>query len=357
MEGDWMIMKMKAALMYGPNDIRVEEVDKPECPVDGLLIKVMAVGLCGSDIRNLTSDSRKGDYPFIYGHEIVGVVDEIGAKEKKYKIGDRLFLFPGTYCMECDECISGHSENCSNKEVAKLAGTGGFAQYVAVKGEKIRRGGIYEIPHDVTFEAASLGEPLTSVFACMENVKVGYPDTLVIIGAGPIGCFMAQLAKIRGAQKVIMIDLNENRLEMSKAFGVDISINSSNEDPIESVRKLTNGKGADKVISATPANSTQTQSIHMVKKGGLVVFFGGVPKGSMTELDCNLIHYNNIWIKGHFGASYSQSKRAFQLAVSPTFPTEKFITHILPLERIQEGIQLTKTGEAIKVVLHPWDDR
>ena len=349
-------MKMKAALMYGPNDIRIEETEKPKCPQDGLIIKIMSVGLCGSDIRNLTTDSRKGNYPFIYGHEIVGYVDETGPDQTKYKVGDRLFLFPGTYCMECDECISGHSENCSNKEVSSLAGTGGFAQYVAVKGEKIRRGGIYEIPEDVSFDAASLGENITSVFACLENVKGGYPDTLVIIGAGPIGCFMAQLAKFRGAQKVIMLDLNDSRLEMAKKFGVDITVNSSKEDPIEAVKKLTDGKGADKVISATPVNATQTQSIHMVKKGGLVVFFGGVPKGSMTELDCNLIHYNNIWIKGHFGASYSQSKRAFQLAISPTFPTEKFITHILPLDKINEGIKLTRTGEAIKVVLHPWDE-
>lgn len=348
-------MEMKAALMYGPNDIRVEMIEKPACPTDGLILKIMAVGLCGSDIRNLTSDSRKGNYPFIYGHEIVGVVDEIGPEQTKYKVGDRLYLFPGTYCMECDECISGHSENCSNHEVAHLAGTGGFAQYIAVKGEKVRRGGIYYIPEDVTYEAASLGEPLTSVYACLDNCKVGYPDTLVIIGAGPIGCFMAQLAKLRGAQKVIMIDLNDSRLEMAKQFGVDETINSINIDPIAEVLRLTNGKGADKVISATPANATQTQSIHMVKKGGLVVFFGGVPKGSMTELDCNLIHYNNIWIKGHFGASYIQSKKAFELAINPAFPTEKFITHILPLDKINEGIQLTRTGEAIKVVLHPWD--
>lgn len=351
-----MAEKMKAALMYGPNDIRVEMTDKPECPKDGMILKIMSVGLCGSDIRNLTTDSRKGAYPFIYGHEIVGIVDEVGAEETKYQVGQRLFLFPGTYCMECDECISGHSENCSNTEIAFIAGTGGFAQYVAVKGEKIRRGGIYEIPDDVSFDAASLGEPLTSVYACLDNVKVGYPDTLVIIGAGPIGCFMAQLAKIRGAQRVIMIDLNEHRLEMAKQFGVDDIIDSSKVDPIETVKKLTNGKGADKVISATPANATQTQSIHMVKKGGLVVFFGGVPKGSMTELDCNLIHYNNIWIKGHFGASYSQSKQAFKLAISPNFPTEKFITHILPLDKINEGIHLTRAGEAIKVVLHPWDE-
>jgi len=348
-------MKMKAALMYGPNDIRVEEIDKPICPEDGLILKIMSVGLCGSDIRNLTTDSRKGNYPFVFGHEIVGIVDEIGPKQTTYKLGARLFLFPGTYCMECDECVSGHSENCSNTEVAKLAGTGGFAQFVSVSGEKIRRGAIYEVPDDVSFDAASLGEPLTSVFACLENVKVGYPDTLVIIGAGPIGCFMSQLAKIRGAQKIIMIDINDTRLEMAKEFGVDITINGSNEDSIEAVRRLTQGKGADKVISATPVNATQTQSIHMVKKGGIVVFFGGVPKGSMTELDCNLIHYDNIWIKGHFGASYNQSKRAYQLAISPDFPTEKFITHRLPLDRINDGINLTKTGDAIKVVLHPWD--
>jgi len=348
-------MKMKAALMYGPNDIRVESIDKPACPEDGLILKIMAVGLCGSDIRNLTTDSRKGNYPFVYGHEIVGVVDEVGSKEEKYSVGQRLFLFPGTYCMECDECISGHSENCENEEVAKLAGTGGFAQFIAVKGEKIRRGGIYEIPDDVSFNAASLGEPLTSVFACLENVNVGYPDTLVIIGAGPIGDFMAQLAKIRGAQKVIMIDISQTRLDMAKQFGVDVIINSSEVDPIQEVLKLTNGKGADKVISATPANATQAQALYMVRKGGLVVFFGGVPKGSTTALDTNLIHYNNIWIKGHFGASYSQSKRAFQLAISPSFPTEKFITHVLPLDEINHGIELTRSGEAIKVVLHPWE--
>ena len=224
---------------------------------------------------------------------------------------------------------------------------------MAVSAKKIELGGIYPIPDNVSFEAASLGEPLTSVYACEENIGVGYSDTLVIIGAGPIGCFMAQLAKIRGAQKVIMIDINQTRLDMSLNFGVDTVINSAKEAPIEAVKRLTGGKGADKVISANPANSAQAQSIFMVKKGGLVVFFGGVPKGSMTELDTNYIHYNNIWIKGHFGASYMQSKKAYVLAISDTFPTEKFITHRLPLDQINEGIELTRSGEAIKVVLFP----
>ncbi len=347
--------KMKAALMYGPDDIRVEMTEKPECPADGLILKIMAVGLCGSDIRNLTSDSRKGDYPFIYGHEIVGIVDEIGAEQVKYEVGDRLFLFPGTYCMECEDCISGHSENCTNVEHG-LAGTGGFAQYVAVSGRKIALGGVYLIPDGKSFEAASLGEPLTSVYACEENIGVGCQDVLVIVGAGPIGCFMSQLAKLRGAKEVIMIDINERRLEKARDFGVDHIINSAVTDPVAAVKELTDGRGADKVISANPSNDAQAQSIFMVRRGGIVVFFGGVPKGSLTELDTNYIHYNNIWIKGHFGASYMQSMRAYELAISDAFQAEKFITHRLPLDQINEGIALTRSGEAIKVVLLPFEE-
>lgn len=347
-----MAATMKAAVMYGPNDIRVEDTAKPECPKDGMIIKIMAVGLCGSDIRNLTSDSRKGAYPFIYGHEIVGVVDEVGPETTKYKVGDRLYLFPGTYCMECDNCISGHSENCENEHVAKLAGTGGFAQYIAVGAEKIKYGGIYRIPDGIKYEAASLGEPLTSVYACEDNIEVGYNDVIVIVGAGPIGCFMTKLAKLRGAKTVIMIDINQLRLDQVKPFGADYVINSKEEDPVESVKKITNGKGADKVICANPSTATQQPALEMVRKGGLVVFFGGVPKGAMTELDTNLIHYNNIWIKGHFGASYIQSKKAFELAISPEFNASDFISYRLPLEEINKGIELTRK-DAIKVVLFP----
>lgn len=258
---------MKAAVMYGPNDIRYEDTEKPVCPQDGLILKIMAVGLCGSDIRNLTSDSRKGNYPFIYGHEIVGVVDEVGPETTKYKVGDRLYLFPGTYCMECDNCISGHSENCENEHVAKLAGTGGFAQYIAVGGEKIKYGGIYRIPEGIKYEAASLGEPLTSVYACEDNIGVGYNDVVVIIGAGPIGCFMTKLAKLRGAKTVIMIDINQMRLDQVKQFGADYIINSKDQDPVAAVKELTNGKGADKVISANPSTATQQPALEMVKKG------------------------------------------------------------------------------------------
>lgn len=346
---------MKAAVMYGANDIRVEEVARPECPEGGFVLKVLSIGLCGSDIRNLTTDSRKGDYPFIYGHEIVGTVDEVSPSCTEYQVGERLYIYPADHCMKCEMCKSGHSEMCENGGDYTNR-QGGFADYYAVSAEQVSRDSIFRVPDNVSLDRASLAEPLSSVYACQDNIGVGFNDTIVIIGAGPIGCFHSKLAKLRGAKTVIMIEINDKRLEMAKQFGVDYTINSLKEDPIEAVRKLTNGKGADKVISANPSTQAQAQAIFMAKKTGTIVFFGGVAKGALTELDTNYIHYNGLWIYGHYGSSSIQVQKSFELAISDEFEADKFVTHILPLSEINKGIELTKTGEAIKVVIHPNED-
>ena len=343
---------MQAAVMYGPNDIRIEEIPRPACPRGGLILKVLAIGLCGSDIRNMTTDSCKGKYPHIFGHEIVGIVDEVDNVTPKYKIGDRLYIYPEDHCLRCEECRAGHSENCLNPG-DYITRQGGFAEFYAVTNEQINRDAVFVVPENVSLDSATLSEPLSSVYACQENIGITLGDIVVIIGAGPIGCFHAQLAKLRGAKTVIMVEINDNRLAMTKQFGVDYIINSLKEDAIERIMAITNNKGADKVISANPSTQAQAQSIYMARQGGIVVFFGGVPKSSMVELDTNYIHYNNLWIYGHFGANSIQVQKAFELAVSSGFPAEKFITHILPLKDINKGIKLTKSGEAIKVVLHP----
>ena len=164
---------MQAALMYGPNDIRVEEIDRPECPEGGFVLKVMAVGLCGSDIRNLTTDSKSGKYPHIYGHEITGIVDEVSPSCKEYNIGDRLYIYPADHCMQCEPCRTGHSEMCENLG-NNLDRPGGFAQYYTVLPRQIARDVIYRIPDEISYDRASLGEPLSSVYACQENIDVGF---------------------------------------------------------------------------------------------------------------------------------------------------------------------------------------
>ena len=346
---------MKAALMYGPGDIRVEEVDRPACPEGGFVLKVLSIGLCGSDIRNLTTDSRAGDYPHIYGHEIVGTVDEVSPSCSEYAVGDRLYVYPVDHCGKCEACRTGHSEMCedagdyTNRQ-------GGFADYYAVTATQVSRDSIFRVPDGISLDRASLAEPLSSVYACQDNIDVTLGDVLVVIGAGPIGCFHAKLAKLRGAKRVIMVDINDRRLEQSLRYGVDDIINSTEEDPVEAVMRLTDGVGADKVISANPSTQAQQQAIFMAKRTGIVVFFGGVAKGALTELDTNRIHYWGLWIYGHYGASSIQVQKSFELAISDEFDAESFVTHILPLSKINEGIELTRTGEAIKVVLHPNED-
>ncbi len=345
--------KMKAALMYGPSDIRVEDIDKPECPEDGLLINVRAIGLCGSDIRNLTSDSMPGGYPHVYGHEVVGVIVEKGDKvTQDYELGDKIYVYPVDHCGKCEACRSGHSEMCENGGDYTHR-QGGFADYYVVTGTQLSRDSVFKLDPKQDEVAATLAEPLSSVYACQDNIDVSFGNTVVIIGAGPIGCFHVQLAKLRGAEKVIMIELNETRLEMAKRFGADLYINSSAEDPVKAVLDFTNGKGADKVISANPSTESQNQALYMAKRNGTVVWFGGVPKGKTAEVDSNRVHYYGLWIYGHYGANSIQVEKSFHLALSDQFEASKFITHILPLSQINEGIRLTKTGEAIKVVLIP----
>ncbi|MBP3853763.1 MAG: alcohol dehydrogenase catalytic domain-containing protein [Erysipelotrichaceae bacterium] len=344
--------KMKAALMYGPNDIRVEEIDRPTCKEDGMIINVRAVGLCGSDIRNLTTDSAPGNYPKVYGHEVVGQIVEIGSKVQGYEIGENVFVNPAAFCMKCEYCRNGHSEFCENMP-NYLERLGGFADYYEITATQIERGSVYRIPEGEDLCAATLAEPLSSVYSSQDFTDVGFGDTVVVIGAGPIGCFHVQLAKLRGAETVIMIELNETRLEMSKRFPADYFINSAKEDPVEAVLKITNGKGADKVFSANPSTESQNQALYMTRKGGTVIWFGGVAKGSMASIDSNYAHYNGIWMYGHFGFSATQADEAFRLALSDKFQADKFITHIMPLSKINEAIGLTKSGEAIKVVLIP----
>lgn len=345
-----MTEMMKAAVMYGPNDIRYEDVKKPLCPKDGFLLKVNAVGLCGSDIRNLTTDSCKGNYPYIYGHEEVGTIVELGTNYKgNFKLGDRVFCPRQVPCMECYNCLDGHTENCTNY----YEKVGGFAEYVDVEGKVLKAGWAQKIPDDVDDALATLGEPLSSVYSCQRKLNIHFPDTVVIIGAGPIGCFHVALAKKRGASLVISIDIADNRLQTTKALGADYIINSKNEDPVAKVMEITNGRGVDHCISANPATIAQQQAIQMVKNGATATFFGGVPKGTLTPLDTNLIHYKNMYVYGHFGASVMDMINAYNLAIDPTFCGKQLVTHRMALKDINKALEIAKNGESIKIVLYP----
>ncbi len=252
---------MLAAVLYGPNDIRLENVAEPVCHDDEFIIKLKAVGLCGSDVRTILSGHRSLAYPHIIGHEITGEVVAVGASIKKYKVGDRLYVSPQVPCGKCPSCKRGWISQCSDLRVFGTHFPGGYAEYMVIPRSAMERGQIIPIPEGLSDEEAVMTEPLSSVYAAQENANVTLGDTVAVIGTGPIGCLHIELAKLRGAIKVIAIEQSLERLRMAENYGADHLINSQEEDPVKRIKEITGGWGVEKVISANPSTVAQQQAV------------------------------------------------------------------------------------------------
>jgi len=347
--------KMRALVIKGPMQYDIENVEIPVCPDRGILLKVLACGLCGSDLRTIKSGHKNIKFPWIIGHEISGIVVETGCDyHGKWKIGDLLAVAPVVYCGTCDFCLAGKYELCENIREIAQTWPGGFAEYVAIPEEALALGTVQSVPEGLDPVIAAIAEPLSSCVNAQEKARIGLGDSVMIIGSGPIGCFHIALARARGAGTIIIADVFDERLELCKSFGPDITINASKVDLVEEVMKITNGKGVDVVITANPVGETQVQAIKMAKKGGRVVLFGGLPHGkSKPEIDTNIIHYRAIHLMGTTTFAPNHHKLALSLMANGRIPGDKMVTHRMPLSDFEKGLQLAINGKALKVVFIP----
>lgn len=346
---------MKAVVVEKPLDFSVQNVSKPDTPREGMLVKVLACGLCGSDLRTLRSGHRNITFPWTIGHEICGIVVEKGKDcSCAWEVGDRLAIGPLAYCGECDFCRSGLSELCENQREIGQHWPGGLAEYVAIPSECIKNGNIQRVPEEMDSVHATLIEPISSCVNGQEKAQVTLGDTVVIFGTGPIGCIHIALAKARGAFKVFVIDIEENRLQMASAFNPDGVVNASKSNPVEVIGKLTGGKGADVIIVATPAPIAAVQAVEMARKGARIIQFGGMPQQeSKPGIDMNLIHYRGLSIIGTTTFNPKHNITAMRLVESGLIPAEKLITHVFPLEDFVEGANLALAGKVLKGVYIP----
>lgn len=347
---------MKAVVFRGPNDFSVEEVETPKCPKNGVLVKVEAVGLCGSDVRTFSSGHKAVTPPYILGHEAAGVIEE--SDNPNYKKGEKITINPLVRtCGECDFCKAGLRNHCINKITLGTNLPGGYAQYTALPEDCCSDDTIVKIPEDFDIDLIPLAETTSSVYSTQDYANVKDGDTVVIVGAGPLGNLHSAIAKARGAEKVIISEASESRLEMAHRFDTtDVFVNPMKEDLLEVVMKETNNMGADVVITACPVGAVQEQATHLLKPRGTVLLFGGLaPDNCHVNFDSNLIHYKELKLVGGFAYNPSVFATAVDLIVSGKIDASKFVTHILPLDKVKEGIEDIKTGAAIKVVLKPFE--
>jgi L-iditol 2-dehydrogenase len=344
---------MKAVFLTGARTFTLREVPEPAAPRGGLVLQVAACGVCGSDLRRWREGPPPGVDDIVPGHEIGGMVVEVGAEMTRFAAGDRLAVAPDIHCGQCYYCRRGMFNLCDQLHFLGINSgyPGGFAEKVVLTDEVLTYGVVHRMPDGMSYLEGALAEPCSSVLAAHDKACTSPKDTVLVMGAGPIGCLHVVVAQARGA-RVIVSQRSAARRDLARRFQPEAVIDPSGEDLGERVRELTGGLGADIVICANPVAATQTQAVEVVRKGGRVVLFGGLPKANpMTTLDGNRIHYGEIEVVGAFSYHPSYHEMALDWMRRKLIPVDLLVTHTLPLHEIDAAFEIADSGQGLKVVV------
>jgi L-iditol 2-dehydrogenase len=337
-----------AAVYYNNKDVRIVEMPTPEISPDEFLLKVMASGICGSDV---TEWYRIPQAPRILGHEATGTIEKTGAKITQFHVGDRVFVSHHVPCNKCRYCLNGHNTACETLHTTNYY-PGGFAQYIRVPRINVERG-TYKLPMDMSFEEGTFIEPLACVIRGQRLVGIRKEDTLLIIGSGVSGLLHTKLAKLKNVQKIIAADINPHRLEMAKRFGAHQTINAAENVP-EKLKQLNNGRPADQIVVCTGATQAALTSLECIDKGGTILFFA-VPNPTVTiPVPITKFWRNEITIKTSYGAAPNDLEESLMILSQKKLEVKDMITHRLKLEQAAEGFRLTaEADKSLKVIIEP----
>lgn len=337
---------MLAAVLHKPGDMRLEQIPVPEIGGHEVLIAVKRVGICGTD-PHIFRGTFPVPYPLVQGHEFSGEVVAIGHAVTTVKIGDRVTADINMSCGKCFYCRMGQKLFCESIKQIGVHTDGAFAQYM-----KAPEANIYKIPEEMTWEEAAYIEPLACAIRGQDRANITMGSTVAIIGAGPMGLVHAQLSKMNGAGKVIISEMNAVRLAKARELGVDHVINAAEEDPVQAVRDLTEGRGADFVIEAVGAIPTYNQAFQMVRKGGTLVTYGAAPATATMEIKPFEIYSKELTIVGSYAGTYDTWVKALALVSGKRFKPADIITKTIPLTQVVEGLHEAMSNKnTIKIMV------
>ena len=361
---------MYCAVLERPRELRIVEKPIPETGEGDILVRVVACAICGTDVKEYFSGHKLiKSYPIVPGHEISGEIVKIGRSVREFDVlvdgvkerrsfteGEKVVIAPVVVCETCVNCVEGRSESCSFREDFGFNYDGGFEEYIVVPEKLLKKkiSPIIQIPRSVPYYAAAISEPFScALHAHKKLVRAGKwnkrrgiynitqgiveGDVVVVIGGGPLGCMHAELARSSSAELVIIAQDSEWKLNMIKKLGVAdyYVLNKTTEDLLDAVDKITDGCGADVVITATSNPIAQIQALKIIRQGGAVSFFGGVSKDAV-EIPTNKIHYNGPFITGTSGASPYHIPLILRLMAEGKIDATKYITHILGLQFLEK---------------------
>ena len=345
---------MKAVVYHGPGEIGIEEIPIPVCGKDELMVKIDACAVCGTDLKSYRYGNPRIQAPLVMGHEFTGLVEEVGKTVDGFFPGDRIVMATSISCGTCFYCQNGWKNLCINQAPMGFTFPGGMAEYVVIPSQGIEMGHVLKVPPGLKAEYAALAEPVSCVVNCFENCGIREGDTVVILGAGPMGLMNVAVAHGYGAGKIILSEISEERIKHAESFTKDVLVNPDRQDLVKKVMEETEGLGADLVIVAAPAIQPQELALKLVRKKGTICLFASLPQGqSQLSINSRTIHYGEIRLVGSSDSAPRHVKEAIELLNSGKIPYEKLVTHILKLDDIFRAFDLMENGEALRVVLKP----
>ena len=337
-------------MYYSNNDVRLEEAPVPEIGPGEILVRVMASGICGSDVMEWY---RINKVPLVLGHEIAGTVEKAGSGVTNFKKGDRVAVSHHVPCNKCHYCIEGHETACETLRKTNFY-PGGFSEFVRVPAINIDQKGVYMLPEDVSFEEATFLEPLACVLRGQRLAGVKKGRTVLVIGSGISGLLHIQYAKAFGAKNVIATDISQYRLDAAKKFGADHVFNAKEYSP-EKLKGANGGLLADVVILCAGAGSAVGQALDSVERGGTVLFFAAAEKDLTLQKSINGIFWRTeVTLMSSYAASPKEHLEALEIIRSRKVNVKDMITHTFGLSRAGEGFRLVaEAKDSIKVIIEP----
>jgi len=340
---------MQAALLYAKEDLRVQELETPHAREGEVVLRTGSASICGTDIRMLKHGHAFAtpEKPLVIGHEMAGTIVEVGTGVSALRVGQRVCIAPNYKPAPSRLVVLGEGHLDPNYRALGIHEHGAFAEYVRIPREAVIQGNVFPIADHVSFAAAALVEPLACVYNAYEKLRTGPGDVVLIVGAGPIGLMHAKISKMAGAAKVIVNDINAERLAIARE--IDPSFLTVVGDPGAVLTTLTGGDGANVVITACPVAAMQTRAIELAAVNGRVMFFGGLPKGaSMVPLDTNLIHYKQLLVTGTTRQSLRHFQITLDLVASGVLPVEDLITGTYPIAEAKAAINAAMAAKGLK---------
>jgi L-iditol 2-dehydrogenase len=346
---------MQAAIYEGKEQLIVREVPDPVLGEGDILLSIDACCVCGTDLRTYRNGDKRIEPGRILGHEFCGTVVESRAPDSGLAPGDRVVMYIVILHGSDRYVERGRANLSAHRTTMSYHHDGAFAPLMKVPAAAVRQNSLFKVTSPIPSDQMSLAEPLGCVMNAHSRLGVTVWDTVVIIGAGPIGLMHAAVSRLQGAQTIILLDVNPARLEKATQFDIDATVlvkpDGSHRDE---VARLTQGFGPDVVIVAVSAGSAAADGLVMAGKGARVCLFAGLPKSNpMAALDINQIHYKELTVSGSFSEKKSDFQAAFGLLQGGRFPSAKFVTHHLPLSRINDAFPLMESGDALKVCILP----